>query len=111
MSAWQPCKRFACDLCSQTFHSRQGLKIQCQKQECRRRQTSAGSAAASQHENRNSGASHGQGHRQQLPGSESRRGDDGTADQLLDPEGPPEDFTAKPASGADALVEALASRQ
>lgn len=95
-------KTFVCHLCSQTCLTRQGLKIHCQRQAYRRRQSPAESTVASLQDSQNPGPSHGQDHQQELPRGE----DHGSANHLLNPEGQQEDCTAEPAEGANARGEA-----
>ena len=50
MNAPQPKKQFTCELCSQSFNDRQGLKVHCTKNEHRRKQIAAECATEAQRE-------------------------------------------------------------
>ena len=91
-SAVQPSKSFACDVRSQTFQTRQGLKVHCTKPDHRRRQFAAESAEEVQREVERLGPTHSQGHGHEPVGFEDQHG------VGQPPE--PEDNTTESTSGA-----------
>ncbi|DBA87889.1 TPA: hypothetical protein ACH3X1_004880 [Trebouxia sp. C0004] len=99
MSAVQPSKPFACDLCSQTFQTRQGLKVHCTKPDHRRRQLAAESAEEVQREVETSGPSHSQGHGHEPAGFEDQHGVDQSPE--------PEDNTTETSPGEAARFQTI----